>query len=608
MITDLRARSVPPLQHWQTSDIAAMDSDQSDDEARAFEVPDGPPDFSIESFDDVTAEEFLRRVAYVIANVFWVCLHRPDFDRGVFTCTPPTVYSYEARRLPKVSVATNLDARRFDASRTPQLPPQIATKLRAARGGPGGGDGCSVANASRAQSATGTSHAAMSACIDAANDRADEASETWAADFTAGFVDLRQVCRLQSSVWEYSAAAVACLTFILSRHAFVHTFPSQAVVRHSLLQRQRRGSGSTLSDGLEAAHHCPAAASAISASTAAAMPRHSTPALPKSLSARDWRDFCLGRVARRHTALGGDATASVETQQRRRGDVFEKICDDDGDDDGDADGNADPDAGAAATGDVGDAGDDGDSDQDECILSVDAAAAAAVMSVPAHSPLLSILVRMDAVAIDTALNALIAYLADASPTDEALDAMAADATSSTTTSVPCCLPATASALSAASERTDSAKAATVEMQQHASSLAPSPPSFVVAPCPLTAHLAAWLYALLATIDKPLLADTAAALRALHRRCARLLSAYGHGHGRVGVRGGAGGMAPPSVPPTDHPRATVATVATACLAPAVSAAVGASANASGGDEDARMATTARLGLLMTIVDRCFQQRS
>jgi hypothetical protein len=28
----------------------------------------------------------------------------------------------------------------------------------------------------------------------------------------------------------------------------------------------------------------------------------------------------------------------------------------------------------------------------------------------------------------------------------------------------------------------------------------------------------------------------------------------------------------------------------------------------GDEDSRMATSARLGLLMTIVDRCFQQRS
>ena len=134
------------------------------------------------------------------------------------------MYSYEARRLPKVSVATNLDSRRFDASRTPQLPPQIAAKLRAARGGPGGSDDCSVANASRAQGATVTSLVAMSACLDAANDRADEANERWAADFTAGFVDLRQVCRLQRSVWEYSAAAVACLTFNLSRHAFVHTF------------------------------------------------------------------------------------------------------------------------------------------------------------------------------------------------------------------------------------------------------------------------------------------------------------------------------------------------------------------------------------------------
>jgi hypothetical protein len=46
-----------------------MDSDQSDDEARAFAVPDGLPDFTIESFEDVTAEEFLRRVAYVFLFV-----------------------------------------------------------------------------------------------------------------------------------------------------------------------------------------------------------------------------------------------------------------------------------------------------------------------------------------------------------------------------------------------------------------------------------------------------------------------------------------------------------------------------------------------------------
>ena len=99
------------------------------------------------------------------------------------------VCSYEARCLPKVSVATNLDARRFDASRTPQLPPQIATKLQAARGGGGGG-----ANASRAQSMTGTTGAAFSASLDADNGSANGAGETWAADFAAGFVDLRQVC------------------------------------------------------------------------------------------------------------------------------------------------------------------------------------------------------------------------------------------------------------------------------------------------------------------------------------------------------------------------------------------------------------------------------
>ena len=103
------------------------------------------------------------------------------------------VCSYEARCLPKVSVATNLDARRFDASRTPQLPPQIATKLQAARGGGGGGGG--GANASRAQS-TGTTSAAFSTSLDADNRSSNGAGETWAADFTSGFVDLRQVCLL----------------------------------------------------------------------------------------------------------------------------------------------------------------------------------------------------------------------------------------------------------------------------------------------------------------------------------------------------------------------------------------------------------------------------
>ena len=103
-----------------------------------------------------------------------------------------TVRSYEARCLPKVSVATNLDARRFDASRTPQLPPQIATKLRAARGGGGGGG----ADASRAESMTVAADAAVSASLDAANGSANGAGETWAADFAAGFVDLRQVCLL----------------------------------------------------------------------------------------------------------------------------------------------------------------------------------------------------------------------------------------------------------------------------------------------------------------------------------------------------------------------------------------------------------------------------
>ena len=55
----------------------------SDDEARAFAVPDGPPDFSIESFEDVTAEEFLRRVAYVLFACLVVLLLPPGF-----VCTP----------------------------------------------------------------------------------------------------------------------------------------------------------------------------------------------------------------------------------------------------------------------------------------------------------------------------------------------------------------------------------------------------------------------------------------------------------------------------------------------------------------------------------------
>ena len=121
------------------------------------------------------------------------------------------VCSYEARCLPKVSVATNLDARRFDASRTPQLPPQIATKLQAARGGGGGGGG--GANASRAQSMTGTTSAALSASLDADNGSANGAGETWAADFAAGFVDLRQVC-LHACQLRLRIRSVVFLTFI----------------------------------------------------------------------------------------------------------------------------------------------------------------------------------------------------------------------------------------------------------------------------------------------------------------------------------------------------------------------------------------------------------
>jgi hypothetical protein len=50
-------------------DHSGSDSDADDLHPRAFAVPTGAPDYSIESIDDISPEEFLRRVAYVLSVV-----------------------------------------------------------------------------------------------------------------------------------------------------------------------------------------------------------------------------------------------------------------------------------------------------------------------------------------------------------------------------------------------------------------------------------------------------------------------------------------------------------------------------------------------------------
>jgi hypothetical protein len=384
----------------------------------------------------VTPEEFLRRVAH------------------------------EARQLPKVRVAANIDARAFDAQRTAQLPKQVAA---------------SSASASSASSTLATPLLPVALPADLVP------SDVWAATCAASIAELRQ-----------------------------------ALVRYAALQRQHR------LDRVSAADRRTLESLGDAVSSDGAFRNL---ALPRSRAASQWLVFCLGSAAAATNgrSIGGSdsdrahaskraKTSNNGAEERANDDVADAADandapgsdddfvplaahqdddddDEDDDDTDDANGNDENDAAAAAA----------PSASTTSSAQTSASAASAAAHADGYAPHLSIISRMDAVSVETALSALISYLCADDDNDD-----------------------------------DQAPAVQAPVRRS-----------------LTPALAAWLYALLAAVGKPLHADLAASLRALHRRCAQLR---------------------------------------ALLAAGVA------------DDAQRRSSAARLNLIMTIVDRCFQQRS
>jgi hypothetical protein len=239
--------------------------------------------------------------------------------------------------------------------------------------------------------------------------------------------------------------------------AFAASFSElrQALVRYTSLRHQHR------LHQLSAAEH-ESLKSMSSCSDQSAIP------LPKSSSAAKWLEFCIGAdssVAKPSVSHSACSQRAKRVKREPAADIVEHESD----------------FGAETPVDIDDSS---DSDHEPEL---------AHNRGSAHQPSLQVISRMDSVAVNTALCALIDHLS--------LHSLKSD---------------------------------------H---------------CPLTVSVAAWLYALLAALDKPILADTAASLRALHRTCVDLRAK----------------LTANQDPPT-------------------------------------LSTASRLNLIMTIVDRCFQQRS